>query len=115
MSQESSILKFLINNTFILLSACVGLLSHIQLLVTLWTVACQAPISMEFSRKEYWSGLPFPSPGDLPQSGIKSTSLVSPALAGGLLIIVPLGLRQRSKCITFSTDGFSKYLKTAAV
>ena len=40
-------------------------------LVTLWTVACQAPLSMRFSRQEYWSGLPFPSPGDLPDPGIE--------------------------------------------
>ena len=43
-------------------------------LVTPWTVACQAPLSMGFSRQEYWSGLPFPSPGDLPDPGIKSRS-----------------------------------------
>ena len=42
---------------------------------TLWTVACQAPLSMEFSRKEYWSGLPFPSPGDLHNPGMELTSL----------------------------------------
>ena len=46
-----------------------------------WAVACQAPLSMGFSRQEYWSGLPFPSPGDLPDPGIKPTS---PALAGGV-------------------------------
>ena len=40
-------------------------------LVTPWTVACQAPLSMGFPRQEYWSGLPFPSPGDLPNPGIK--------------------------------------------
>jgi len=40
-------------------------------LVTPWTVACQAPLSMGFSRQEYWSGLPFPFPGDLPDPGIK--------------------------------------------
>ena len=45
-----------------------------------WTVAHQAPLSMEFSRQEYQSGLPFPSPGDIPNSGIEP---VSPALAGG--------------------------------
>ena len=51
--------------------------------VTWWTVACQAPLSVGFSRQEYWSGLPFPSPGDFPDSRIKPTSLMSPALAGG--------------------------------
>ena len=50
---------------------------------TLWTVARQAPLSMGFSRQEYWSGLPFPPPGDLPDPGIKPESLMSPALAGG--------------------------------
>ena len=45
--------------------------SHIRLFVTPWTVAHQDPLSMEFSRQEYWSGLPFPSPGNLPNPGIK--------------------------------------------
>ena len=49
---------------------------------TPWTVALQAPLSMGFSRQENWSGLPFPSPGDLPDSGIKPESPVAPALAG---------------------------------
>ena len=44
--------------------------SHFRLFVTLWTVACQAPLSMGFSRQEYWGRLPFPSPGDLPNPGI---------------------------------------------
>ena len=57
-------------------------LSRVRLFVTPWTVAHQAPPSMEFSRQEYWSGLPFPSPGDLPNPGIKPTSPASPALAG---------------------------------
>ena len=46
-----------------------------------WTAAHQAPLSMEFSRQEYWIGLPFPSPGDLPDPGIEPTSPVSPVLA----------------------------------
>ena len=50
---------------------------------TPWTVTSQAPLSMGFPRKEYWSGLPFPSPGDLPNPGIKTASPESPALAGG--------------------------------
>ena len=45
-----------------------------------WTVAPQAPLSMEFSRQEYWSGFPCPPPGDLPKPGVKP---LSPALAGG--------------------------------
>ena len=48
-----------------------------------WTVVHQAPLSMGFFRQKYWSGLPCPSPGDLPDSGIEPTSLSSPALAGG--------------------------------
>ena len=54
-------------------------LSRVQLFATPWTVACQAPLSMEFSRQEYQSGLPFPPPGHLPDPGIEP---VSPALAG---------------------------------
>ena len=49
---------------------------------TLWTIACQAPLSMGFFRQEYWSKLPFPHPWDLPDSGIESVPPVSPALAG---------------------------------
>ena len=49
--------------------------SHVQLCVTLWTVAHQAPMSTGFSREEYWSGLPHPPPGDLSSPGIKSASL----------------------------------------
>ena len=62
-----------------LLSACQSL-SPIQLFATPWTVANQAPLSMEFPRQEYWSALPFPPPGDLLDPGIEPAS---PALAGG--------------------------------
>ena len=58
----------------------------IELCLTLyspWTVAHQAPLSMELYKQEYWSGLPFPTPRDLPNPGIKPASLVSPALADG--------------------------------
>ena len=55
--------------------------SHVWLFGTPWTVACQALLSVGFSRQEYWSGLPFPSPGGLPNPGIESRSLTSPALA----------------------------------
>ena len=57
--------------------------SRVQLLATPWTVAYQAPPSMAFSRQEYWSGLPFPPPGALPNPGIEPASLTSPSLAGG--------------------------------
>ena len=57
-------------------------LSHVGHLVTLGTIARKAPLSMGFSRQEYWSGLPFPSPGDLPNPGIKPASLESYALEG---------------------------------
>ena len=57
-------------------------LSHVRLFATPWTVACQAPLSMEFSRQEYWSGLPIPSPEDLPDPGIepRSSSLQADAI-----------------------------------
>ena len=58
------------------------LLSQVLLSATPWTVAHQAPLSLEFFRQEYWSGLPFLSLGDLPDPGIKPVSLVSPALTG---------------------------------
>ena len=60
-------------------------LSCVQLFATLWTVVCQAPLSMGFSRQEYWSGLPFPIPGDLPDPGIEPISLSYPALEGRFL------------------------------
>ena len=58
---------------------------------TPWTVAHQTPLSMGFSRQEYSSGLLFPSPGDPPDSGIKSVVLMSPALAGGFFTTEPPG------------------------
>ena len=72
-------------------SLCVhvsAVLSHVRLFVTPWTVACQAPLSMGFSRKEYWSGLPSPSPGDLPEPWVKSTS---PALVSRFFTTAPQG------------------------
>ena len=56
-----------------------------------WTTTHQAPLFMEFSRQEYWSGFPFPPPGDLPEPGLKSTSPESPALADGFFTTVPPG------------------------
>ena len=60
-----------------------------QLFATPWTVACQAPLSMEFSRQEYWNGLPFPTLVDL--LGIKPMSLASPALVGRFFTTAHLG------------------------
>ena len=63
-------------------------LSHfscVQLFVILWSVAHQVPLSIGFSRQEYWSGLPCPPLGDLPELGIEPTSPMPPALAGGFL------------------------------
>ena len=57
--------------------------SCVQLFAIRWTTACQAPLSMGFSRQEYWNGLPCPSLGDLPDPGIEPTFLMSPALAIG--------------------------------
>ena len=59
--------------------------------MTPWTVACQAPLSMGFPRQEYWSELPFSSPGYLPKPGIKPVSPLSPSLAGRFFIVEPLG------------------------
>ena len=66
-------------------------LSSIRLFETPWTVAHQGPLSVGFSRQEYWSGLSFPSPGDLPHPGIEPTSLMSPALAGSFFTTEPPG------------------------
>ena len=66
-------------------------LSHVQLFATPWNAASQAPLSMGFSRQKYWSELPFPIPGDLPNPGIQSVSLVSPALAGRFFTSEPRG------------------------
>ena len=66
-------------------------LSCIPLLATPWIVAHQAPLSVEFSRQEYWSGLPFSSPGYLHDPGIKPSSVASPALEGRFFTTVPPG------------------------
>ena len=67
---------------------CASMLSHVQLFVTPWTLARQAPLSMEFSRQAYWSGLPFSTPRDLPDPGIKPVFF---ALACGFFTTAPPG------------------------
>ena len=66
-------------------------LSCVRLFVASWTVAHQAPLSMGYSRQEYWSGIPFPSLGDLPNPGIELASPMSPALARKFFTTEPLG------------------------
>ena len=67
---------------------CCLVAKSVRLFVTLWAVALQAPVSMKFSRLVYWSGLPCPSPGDLPKPGIEPKS---PALTGRFFITEPPG------------------------
>ena len=62
---------------------------RVQFSVTPWTLACQGPLSMGFPRQEYWNGLSFPPPGDLPNPGINPTSPVSPALQADSLPAEP--------------------------
>ena len=61
--------------------------SHVQLFAILWTVAHLAPLAMGFSKQKYWSRLPIPSPGGLPDPGVKPSSLTHPALEGRFLMI----------------------------
>ena len=68
---------------------CAQALNHVQFFVAPWTVACQAPLSMESSRQEYGSGFPFPILGDLPNPGIEPVSLTFPTLQAGSLPLVP--------------------------
>ena len=79
--------------------------SYVQFFATPWALAHQAPLSMGFSRQEYWRGEPFPPPGDLPDPGFKPTPLMSPALAnrffttGATWVIDGLVKRQLTKLI----------------
>ena len=93
--------------------------NRVQLFVTPWTIAQQAPLSMEFSRQEYWSGLPFPLPGDLPDPGIEPMSLKSPALAGRFFTTTtPLGswssLASTEKSLKRANWNLRKKCKTQA-
>ena len=87
--------------------------NHVWLFTTSWTVAQQAPLSMGFSRQEYGRGLPYPPPGDLPDPGIDSMSLPSPALAGGFFTISAIW----EACCGYSGSHFelllSLYIKPA--
>ena len=78
--------------------------SHVQVFVTLWTVAHQAPLSMGFSRQEYWSGLPCPLPGDLPNAEIEPTALTCHALADKFLTISTNWEAHIIYCITLQVE-----------
>ena len=79
----------LLSVSMILFHVCACMLNHVWLFVIPWSVAHQAPLSMGFLRQEYWSGLPFPSPGGFPDPGIEPASLASPAVAGVFFTTVP--------------------------
>ena len=83
--------------------------SGVWFFATPWTIACHALLSMEFSRQEYWSGLPFPTPGDLPDQGIEPTFFVSPALAGRFFTTVPPG-KPKDLLLLFSLSVMSNSL-----
>ena len=87
MKVYSRIIHFSLEGSLCMLSC----LSHVQLFATLWTMAHQAPLSMGFSKQEYWNGLPCSPPGHLSHLGIEPTSLLSPALAGRFLTLAPPG------------------------
>ena len=70
---------------------CLSGFSSVRLCVIPMTVTHQAPLSMGFSRQQYWSGLPCPPPGDLPDPGVEPASLISPALASGIFTLAPPG------------------------
>ena len=95
------------------------MLSRVQLFAIPWTVAQQAPLSMEVFRQVYWSRLPFAPPGDIPDSGTEHTSSMSPALQTDSLLLEPTdALRQYNvavkstflSCVRFQTSGDTQLL-----
>ena len=108
--KHSQDILFLGGSSPFILCVC-QVLSHFQVFVTLWTVAHQAPLSMGLSGQEYWSGLPFPSLGDLPDSGIKSRSCIPNR------VFMPEPSRKPSFCVvlynllcTFRENKFDIYI-----
>ena len=79
---------------------CMCMLSHVQLFVTPWTAAFQAPQSMESSRQEYWNRFPFPTPGGLPHSEIESEYPASSVLAGGFFTTAAAAAKSLQSCLT---------------
>ena len=99
----SNISMFILKLELYLAFVAVCVLSPVWLFGTAWTVAHQAPLSMGFPRQEYWSGLPFPSPKDLPDQGIKLISPVSHALGGRFFTTESLGKPQSSLICSYLT------------
>ena len=112
---DSILVRFPFINFHKILTAYACMLSHfshVRLSAALWTAACQAPLSMGFSRQEYWSGLMCPPPGYLPDPGIKPKSPGSPALAGGFFT-TSAAWEALSKCR--GTDAFDFHRKEAKI
>ena len=100
--------------SFVSVLGCTGLLcaqslSRVRLFVTPWTVACQAPLSMGFPRQEYWSGLPFPPPGDLPDTGVEPASHVSCASCIGRQILYHCTLWEAHRSFIFLDKCISRW------
>ena len=89
---------------------CLSEVSRVWLFATPWTIAHQAPPSMEFSKQEYWSGLPFPSPGDLPNPGIESRS---PTLQADSLLTEPPGNPLNALGVPLNSLGALKHISNS--
>ena len=102
-------------SNFFLIHPCVCMyvcvLSRVWLFATPWTIACQVPLFMEFSRQAYWSGLPFPSPGNVPDPGIKPVSPAYPVLAADSLPLGQLGSQISSLCSLFCSWELISYIR----
>ena len=96
--QEFSFFRYILNHV-----VYVCMLSHVQLFATPWMVALQAPLSIGFSSQEYWNGLSFLPPGDLPDSGIKLLSFASPVLSRKILYQVCHLEMDPRPCLSLST------------
>ena len=94
---------------------CDQLLSDIWLFVALWTEPYQSPLSMDFSRREYWSGLPFPTPGDLRDSGIEPTFFASPVLVGRFFSTVLPGKPFSPSFFPFLTLPNLQWIKSTSI
>ena len=88
--------------------------SHVQLLVTLWSVACQAPLHMGFSRQEYWGGLPFSPPGDFSDPGIESVSLLLHWQVGSLPLVAHIHFNSQKYYLYHQGDSSDLFVSNKA-